>query len=207
MDAFKKNLEQLKAKFPAVHAWITSEREEDSSLEIIHPQTQAPNLRLKGVQGRSIHLYNMDDPLGEERETIQKIDFSPDRVSFIIGIGLGYIIEAIKEKRAKGHRIVVVEPNPTILKMALSRIDMTELILEDAIVFLLPDEENVKIGVIKNSANLSSQDVIIASNQRLLSIRNQYVELKDLVCKYIGSSVVGHNTVFHNCQVFGTNQI
>ena len=126
MNLYEKNLTQLKLKFPEVYKWILKE-EEDRGVEVIRTQSGLNNLRVKGLTGKSTYLYSMDDPLREEREVCQDLKFSADQVTFLIGIGLGYTVDAIKEEMEKGHKIVVFEKSAAILKIALGQTDFSSL--------------------------------------------------------------------------------
>lgn len=206
MSIYEKNMAELKSKFPEVHDWISAE-EEDKDIEIFQAGGGLQNLRIKGTRGKSTYLYDMDDPLREERVVCEKLAFSADRVTFIVGIGLGYIVEQIKSKMEKGHKIIVLERNATILKIALNRMDVSELIRHNRIVFSLPDDDSLKITVIKYAYALTPGDVIIIVNNRLMLFSKNYYEMQRIVTENIGCAMVSIMTMLKNAQTFVINEI
>jgi Flp pilus assembly protein TadD len=206
MSFYEKNLTQLKLKFPEVYEWILK-AEEDKSIEVIHTAGGVSNLRLKGITGKSSYLYPMDDPLREEREFCKTLDFSADQVTFLVGIGLGYIIEAIREKVQKGHKIIVFEKSATILKKALHQTDFSDLLKEGGMIFSLPDEDSVREKALQYASDHNIGDSRIIGNARLMDVRKEYFELKELVVKYTTSSLVNHSTTINNGPIFAKNEI
>lgn len=206
MSTFEKNMKELKSKFPEVHDWILAE-EEDKNIEIIQTRTGLQNLRIKGARGKSTYLYDMNDPLKEERVLCENLAFSADRVTFIIGIGLGYIVGQIIEKMEKGHKIVIMEQNATILKIALDRLDISELIKDNNILFSLPDDESLKIAVIRYASGRAAGDVIIIDNSRLMVFSEKYYEMHRLVTENVGCAMVSIMTMLKNAQTFVINEI
>ena len=143
MGIYEENLLALKSKFPEVYDWLLRE-EEDQNVEIIRTKSGLNNLRFRGLPGEQVYLYHRGNPLQEERERCRDLEFSADKVTFLIGMGLGYLIEAIKNKIKAGHRIIVLERNATVLKKAFAQVDMARLMEEDILIFTLPDRESLK---------------------------------------------------------------
>lgn len=102
MSIYENNLRVLKSKFPEVYDWIQKEGE-DESIEIIRTKSGLSNLRFKGFPGEQECLYGMDNPLEEETERCKNIEFPSDKITFLIGIGLGYILDVIKKKIGRAH--------------------------------------------------------------------------------------------------------
>ena len=170
MGIYENNLRVLKSKFPEVYEWILKEGE-DERIEIIRTKSGLSNLRFKGLPGEQICLYGMDNPLEEEIERCKDKEFSADKNTFLIGIGLGYILDVIKKKMQRGHKVVVFEHHATVLKKALSQTDVTGLLQEDALIFSLPDDASMKETVTKNTPTHVSQVEILWGSPRGLGAK------------------------------------
>ena len=64
MDLLKKNLEALKDRCPEVFTWV-NEQDHDDRAEMIVSKDGNANLRIRGRKGKSILLYDMENPLEE----------------------------------------------------------------------------------------------------------------------------------------------
>ena len=206
MNTYENNLKELKSKFPDVYEWMLNE-EEDSQIEIISTKSGANGLRIKGFRGRSFSLHDMEDPLSESIEECKKIKFSSDRVTFLIGMELGYMVGAIKENMEKGHKIIVFEKNATILKKALAQTDICTLLKNDNIIFSLPDDESIKANVVKYTSTRRDDDVIVIVNRRFMFVSEEYRDLYDTVEKRIGCSMVAMMTTLNNSQTVAKNEV
>ena len=138
MNPYERNLAVLKLKFPAVYDWLCKEAD-DPHIEVVATPQGVNNLRVQRPTGESFYLYG-EDPLGKEKERCQDMEFPAGNVSFLIGLGLGYFLEAIKERIKRGHKIIVFEKSASIMKKALGQIDLIRLLEEDSLIFSLPDE-------------------------------------------------------------------
>lgn len=206
MSTYDKNVEELKSKYPEVYDWILR-ADEDQQLEIIRSANGLDNLRIKGFQGKGVYYYDMQEPLKEEEELCQNFDFSADQVTFLIGIGLGYIVDVIRNKKEKSHKIVVLEKNPTILKRALERIDFSDLLRNGEMIFSLPDEESIKNNVMQYASNRYPEDVFLYGSIRLMLANHEYFELKERVIEYLGSPLLRTCTGVNNGPVLAKNEM
>ncbi len=204
MDPYEKNLQELKVKFPAVYEHIVR-AEDPGNIELIKTTSGLNNLRVKG-QGKSLCLYDMEDPLREEGENLKTINFLAGQITFIVGIGLGYAIQIILGKMKEGHKIVVLETNPAILRLAMKQIDVAEAIKENTLIFSLPDEESIKLTVVKYSTDLTPQDIIVVGTPKMALVWPKYADLKELVMKHIGFSMISTFTVLNNGGTFVKNE-
>ncbi len=206
MTIYEKNMAQLHLKFPEVDQWLSKE-EEDDPIEIIQAKNGRENLGVKGSQGRSTYIYDLEDPLREEKELCRRLDFSEDRVTFVIGVGLGYILSAVRGKMKKGHKIVILERKRGILGLALSRIDASDLIAEGPMGFSLPDDESMKITIIHQASNLLPNDVIIIANKRLMMFSRKCFEINQLVNENLGCTMIPLLTALNHARKCVHNEI
>ena len=206
MGIYEENLRVLKSKFPEVYDWIVKEGE-DKRIEIIRTKSGLSNLRFKGLPGEQVCLYGMVNPLEEEIERCKDLDLSANKITFLVGIGLGYILHLMKKRMQKGHKVIVFENHAAILKKALSQIDVTELLREDSLAFSLADDESVKKIVIKNTATHVSQVEILWGSSRGLEDKKEYLELKERVYKISSQAMSAMLTTVSGGRVLAHNEI
>lgn len=206
MGIYEENLLALKSKFPEVYDWLLRE-EEDQNVEIIRTKSGLNNLRFRGLPGEQVYLYHRGNPLQEERERCRDLEFSADKVTFLIGMGLGYLIEAIKNKIKAGHRIIVLERNATVLKKAFAQVDMARLMEEDILIFTLPDRESLKARAMKYIESHTGEVNRLWGSPVGLEEKKEYKELNEWVLKISSNVLVLTRTGVMNGQVFVSNEI
>ena len=202
MNIYESNLKQLKAKFPEVYDWIMNDKE-DMNVEVIRTESGHNNLRIKGLQGKSICLYDMDDPLKAENEIYKDLEFESDGVTILVGIGLGYLVDIIREKMRKGHKILVIEKNATILKAALARTDICVLLRDDSIIFSMPDQEEIKSNIAKYILDKKEEDAKLICIEKLMTSCKEYRETVELVRNQCDACLTKMRTLL----VAGANRI
>lgn len=143
----------------------------------------------------------------EEKELCQRLDFSEDRVTFVIGVGLGYNLSDIKGKMKKGHKIVILERKRGILRLALRRVDASGLFVEGHMGFFLPDGESMKITIIHQASDLLSSDVIIIANKRLMMFSREYFEINQLLNENVGCTMIPLLTALNHARKCVHNEI
>lgn len=207
MGIYEDNLTVLQSKFPEVYNWILKEGE-DERIEIIRTKSGLDNLRFRGLPGEQICLYGMDNPLEEEVERCKDKEFLADKNTFLIGIGLGYILDVLKRKISRSHKVIVFEYHAAVLKKALTQTDVAGLLQDDALIFSLPDDESLKEIVTKNTPTHVNQVEFLWGSPRGLEHRKEYVELKERVFKIssqamsfaVASVRGGHDLAYNEIQ-------
>lgn len=86
-------------------------------------------------------LYHSEEPFKEASESIQKANISQTQLVFVLGGGLGYILQTLIKKLPKHvHQVCVVEQNPQIFLRALSTLDLEEVLTHPKVSFLIERE-------------------------------------------------------------------
>jgi len=183
MNPYERNVAALKIKFPAVYAWLSKEAD-DPNIEVVATPKGLNNLRVPRPTGEFYYLYG-EDPLGEEKERCRDMEFPAGNVSFVIGIGLGYFFEAIKERIKRGHKIIVFEKSASIMKKALGQMDLVRLLDEDILIFSLPDEAIIKAQVIQFTLGCLGNINVIAGTAKIVELNPEYGEWIHLVYKNV----------------------
>ena len=206
MDFLQKNLEALKDRCPEVFKWL-NEEEHDDRVEMIISKDGNLNLRIRGRKGKSILLYDMEKPLEENDKRFQDIDFTSDKVTFILGFGLGYTGKSILEKMDPGHKVVVLAKNATILRLALSICDFAESIRDNAITFSLTDDKSIKNCVARYAFRKLQEDIIFVINHTLKQVDDELEEIENILMESINSVLIGALTGLRNAQAFVVNDL
>ena len=81
-----------------------------------------PTLFLPGEDGKQVYLHSRYDPRDEARKQLSVLEAQPGDTVVLLGIGLGYQLEALLEGGRVGL-VVAVERDPRVLRAALSRAD------------------------------------------------------------------------------------
>ncbi len=76
---------------------------------------------------RGVALHDPQGPL-QEAETViaQQATLMPDRVHVVLGVGLGYLLEALSQKSP--GQIVIYEPDRALLRFVLENVDLAHLL-------------------------------------------------------------------------------
>ena len=206
MDFLEKNLEVLKDKSPEVVKWL-DEAEHDDRVERIICKDGNWNLRIRGRKGESIVLYDMENPFEKNQKAFHDIDFTSDKVTFVLGFGLGYSVKSVLEKMAPEHKVVVLEKNATILRFALSTCDFSQSIIDNALIFSLTDDESIKNCTARYAARKLQEDLIFVINHKLKRIDEKYLDVEDKLMESINAVLIGALTGLRNAQAFVINDL
>ncbi len=72
--------------------------------------------------GHWVTLHSRRDPIREAENTLDEHCALESRVLFVIGLGLGYLLDAL-ERRGWSGRVVAFEPDPAVVDALLQRRD------------------------------------------------------------------------------------
>ena len=91
-------------------------------------------------------LYSMEGWQKEIEMRLESAEFKSSHATMIIGMGLGFYLKGALEKAEEGHKFLVVEPNASMMKLALSESDLSEYILDKKIL-IAPTIDDVSFSV------------------------------------------------------------
>ncbi|HUU41503.1 MAG TPA: 6-hydroxymethylpterin diphosphokinase MptE-like protein, partial [Desulfatiglandales bacterium] len=130
----KKNLNALKTINLGMFSWLKEQPEIDWVQEI-KSENGDRNLLIQSGSNL-INAYPMDNPMKEAESVADQMNLYKENISIIIGAGLGYLCKAILEKMEKKHRVIVIEPIGSMIKLALSNFDFSEDLRKGNLIFL-----------------------------------------------------------------------
>ena len=140
-STLKNNLQALEKLNPALAKRIREEPDVDW-LEVIQTKDGQPNLLIKSGS-KAISAYKDRNPAAEFRKAARAMALHKQSTSIIVGIGLGYRLREYLSRMEDGHHIVMIEPAPHMLRLALSHYNFEKYILDGSLIIPSPDEHEI----------------------------------------------------------------
>jgi hypothetical protein len=191
LSKFNKNMDALNTIKSGMFDWLKKQPDVDWIQEI---RSENKNKNLLIQNGSSmINTYSMDDPKKEASDIADKMELHKENVSIIIGFGLGYLCREILNKMEKGHKIIVIEPVGSIIKLAFSNFDFSSEIKEGLLTILPGKEEAVFVLHF-----FSNQYVIsnwILTTEKYTRLRFEYKEIIDIIQETINQIMCNTGTI------------
>lgn len=136
----KKNMDSLKKVNPNLAKWIEDGKDE-KWIETVNAKNGETNLLIK-KNNKSMLAYG-DKPRASVKMIGKHDIYFQDTGTILIGMGLGYAAMAILKKMTRGHRLVIVEPIPHIIRLAFSLNDFTKYIESLQMFIAAPEKQDI----------------------------------------------------------------
>lgn len=195
-----KNLKALKKVNQDFHNWIINDTDNPDWFEVIKE-----NILVKEGAKR-IHMYSLDDPHKEAAKMIEGMDLYKQDVSIVIGIGLGFLLNQLKLKKEKEHRIVIIEPTPKFIKLAFSNYDFSEEIENKTMIFIKPERDWI-IEVLATFESFMVVNKWYLTIEHYARTRIEYMKLTNIVSELINQFNCNIGTVMNAGAVIADNDI
>jgi tetratricopeptide (TPR) repeat protein len=140
MNCFEKNLTVLEKLQPELADLMRGDLD-TSHIEILTSETGMPTGKVRTSEGKQVLLHDLKDPVKQAQDHLRKFDLSGNNGSVLLGFGLGYLAREMVAEMDKGHLLLICEADPALLKVALEKLDLEEIL----------KSKQVKILVGKNS--------------------------------------------------------
>lgn len=137
MSVFEKNINALKAHQVLYGKMIRAMKDfSDDEYRLITAKSGVPTLVLKSADGKSTTFHSRYNPLKEAQKLIEQT-YSDETYVFVLGMGLGYVLDCLAEKAKStvGLKIFVVEPDIKMLLAALKSRDVSHYLKSGSIVW------------------------------------------------------------------------
>ncbi len=129
------NMAALWATDPALAAEL--ENLLDKEAYPVEPtRTAAPTVSLPTADGHRIHLHSRYNPLDEAKRLIEASPLDGKIVFGVLGLGLGYHVEALFQQASDESLILVFEPDLRLIRTALEHRDYSEMIRSGRVLLL-----------------------------------------------------------------------
>jgi cytochrome c-type biogenesis protein CcmH/NrfG len=206
MNYFEQNLAIMRTRDPELAALMESDID-CSHIEVI-PSNQPDVLtaRVTLPSGDKILLHNMEDPIGGAQRSAEKRDVKAENASILLGFGLGYLARELAKKAEKNHQIIMCEPDPAIVKTALTHVDLTPLLESDYIKILVGSDIPLQMWMHKLSSKCMTAQVDVISYQPSTRLDpKEYQRLAEIAEKEHRALILNRNTVLKAGQVMMEN--
>ena len=126
-DFLKNNLKLLFHRSPYLYSLVENiPNDEKYSID----QSKSGNATLLGIfpDGTQKALHSKYDPINEAEQFIETI-YSKEKANYVlIGLGLGYHLNSLHKKISSEDRIIIIEKNPFLFRLALSQNDFSRIL-------------------------------------------------------------------------------
>lgn len=166
MNLWFRNTNFLKANFPDFYQKVVSEEFSCPGLSIL-PDNNKENWVL---QYKQVYCY-LHSTLSVQREMEELFsgDMHSEQVLIILGLGMGYCIDYLREKKLKYKKILILEPYNNIFRELLKHRDIAALLSQPELSVLLFYEPRDIIARIMGES-LSSRNVKILYHMSYRSV-------------------------------------
>ena len=144
MTVFDKNVTTLETYYPELLPFVTADVSTEH-IEVLHAKSGAVRLIVTTDDGRTVAVHNADDPVTVADETAEKVDVAQEGVVVLLGMGVGYLANALIAKLEEGVRLIVYEASPAIFKTALQHVDLTELLSSKRVKVLVGEDAELDL--------------------------------------------------------------
>jgi hypothetical protein len=141
LEIYNNNMMVLQTRFPEIGDQLAQHNGHISfSFQANETSYGQVNISVKLVDGNCVNFYEGEDIVGGIRKQMADWQLGDADFLFCVGMGLGYLPLLASQHFAGKPRIVVIEPNPEILQLALKSVDLRPLLSYDKLDFYLgPD--------------------------------------------------------------------
>ena len=163
MSFLEQNLASMEPRDPELAALMRSDLD-CSHIEVLPSQRpDAMTARVTLPSGEQVLLHNLEDPIGSAVRSAEKHEMKAANASILLGFGLGYLARELAKKVEKKHPILICEADPAMLKMALTHIDLHEVLDSDYIKILVGEPIPLQDWISRLSSKFMTAKVDVVS--------------------------------------------
>lgn len=139
-NILEKNLENFK-KYNAL-AGIISQMKFNSNNELGLFGTESGDLSAKfKFEDKEYWINSRIDPKKEAGNIIQNLNYDKDSLILVFGMGFGYHLDELRENISSETKVIVIEFDIEIFKLAMKTRDLTKILDDSRFLFILGDEK------------------------------------------------------------------
>lgn len=136
------NLAALWASDPELARRV--ERDDSHGQFEVSPSRSGPPALAVKCGERTISLHSRYEPVAEARKLLDGLKIDQCVAFYVLGMGLGYHLEAIFERASEEAQIIVFEPDLDLLRVALSHRDLSAIIASGRVrIFTTADKSEI----------------------------------------------------------------
>ena len=188
MNFYEANITCIKKSLLPTFLWLNNNTSNDNNLAL----STSKNKTLRSKFDRSYQKGIID---------------KNTKLYIIIGSNLGYGISALLANTDSLSKVVVIEPNPQILKACLSLNDYTKYINIKRLFFLPPDRHIISKFFDTLTPYIRYSKIKIHIDVPSSKLNGTYLKLKDLVKSIIEQKILYINTSINMQEIFVKNEL
>ncbi|MBN2483052.1 MAG: motility associated factor glycosyltransferase family protein [Candidatus Omnitrophica bacterium] len=177
---YETNLGALKERYPQLYEKIVA-HQDTLSTEMIDSRSGMPTLR---VHGKFFH--SAYDPMHEAGYLLEDLNLKQYEGIVLVGMGLGYHLKKIWMDPYFQGKMLIVEKNITVFKQALAASDLSTIIRDGLVLFVVEEDEQEAARIIEVCGffriNITKVGVIIHPPSMQM-----FMEYYLVICKKIRS--------------------
>jgi hypothetical protein len=125
----EKNIAALKALDPAAAALILECAPAGPDRAVLETTRKGlPTLKVMCADGVAVYLHSHVDPAAEAEKKVSALDLIAGEIPVVVGCGLGYLPLSLARKLEPDRLLVLLEPDPELLRTAMETLDLTPLL-------------------------------------------------------------------------------
>lgn len=196
---YEKNMKAIDTVWPRMRAWI----ENDKEINWATPDDK-DNLWVTH-RGKQYPIYDEEHALREVKNSIKKQPFWKQTVTVVVGVALGHLTRMIIKRAERGHHIIVIEPVPAMMRIALRRHDFSKAIL-DGKLLLAPIKEDITylLNVLDQMKAVDEWSILVDSYAKY---RPEYLDLTNFTVELLNQIRCNTGTVASSGHMIGDNDV
>ena len=189
---FNKNIASLRIKSPEI-ADLISGTSPDPSYQIVNTKSGRPSLKVNDMAIHSLYDPEREAEIWVKHHTPE---FENADMVYVLGFGLGYHVLALCKKYE--GKIVVIEPDVKILRIALETIDLSGIFSRLRIMDKIDIKKlnKVSIGILEHTPSINSNPELVKIRSKLIAMKTLKRGLRILV---VGPVYGGSLTIARYC--------
>ena len=205
MMNLKKNIDALNKVAPGLGDWIEKAEAILPWIRMTRNKNGEFQLNITKESGGVLGVYG-DKPIEEAKAFAAKHTLIPNNITVLFGSGCGHLMKSILTKKEKGHRVVVVEPVPQMIRLAFIVYDFSKWILDSSL-FIAPidkDEIASLLSVLDAGAVVENWTTLV---ENYIAVRPEYPDIVQWVLEVLNQIRSSVGTVMGAGMTIAENDI
>ncbi len=181
-DIFRRNIQALSQVDLDLARRLTATH--PAAAEVIQTRAGVPSVRLTNAGGKPCTLVSTVDPLAEAERLAESQLEENANACLVYGFALGYHVESVLKRLPRGGRVLVVDPQISIFRLAMETRDLTGLLTNPDVFWSIGEKE---YDVPERFGNvfrvISLEGVAIVSHYPTVKLCGEYFNELDQHCR------------------------
>lgn len=193
MNYWNNNLRLLEQKNPLLAEYIAGLTDLEN-IAVVKSGSGLPTLKTVNSMRREKYLLSPKDPASEAQLLLNNVPFNGEDGTILFGFGLGYLVKKISKKKDFDHVLYVLEGIPELFKLAMTHIDLSDVLSDDNIYFFVGDAMST---ILENFVPIQVKSITGTINKLAVpSLRELCGQQYDEIDKIINSHITFLNLSF-----------